>query len=41
MNVVWTVVLGILGVIAFGLLLPPQIVYWQIKHIKKSTTMGM
>lgn len=34
MNIVWTVVLGVLGAIALGFLLIPQIVYWQIKHIK-------
>lgn len=41
MNVVWIVVLGILGAIALGFLLMPQIVYWQIKHIKKANTIRM
>lgn len=41
MNVVWIVVLGILSAIALGFLLMPQIVYWQIKHIKKANTMRM
>jgi hypothetical protein len=38
MNVVWTIALGIFGAIALGFLLMPQIVYWQIKHIKKANT---
>lgn len=41
MNVVWIVVLGILGAIALGFLLMPQIVYWQIKNIKKANTLRM
>lgn len=41
MNVALTVILSVLGAIALGFLLLPQIVYWQIKHIKKANTIRM
>ena len=35
MHTAWIIGLSVLDAIGLGFLLIPQIIYWQIKHIKK------
>lgn len=36
MHTAWIIGLSVLGAIGLGFLLIPQIIYWRIKHIKKT-----